>query len=76
MTSAAFTPTSAGTYRWRAFYSGDANNVAVAGACNAANENVVVSAATPTIATTASGDIALEAGTLTDTATISGRVNP
>ena len=27
-----FTPTVAGTYRWRAFYSGDANNAAVSGA--------------------------------------------
>ena len=38
----AFTPTTAGTYRWIANYSGDANNAATANACNAANENVVV----------------------------------
>ena len=31
-TSAAFTPTAAGTYRWRAFFSGDANNNAISGA--------------------------------------------
>jgi hypothetical protein len=37
-----FTPTKGGVYRWRAFYSGDANNEAVAGPCNAANENVNV----------------------------------
>jgi len=37
-----FTPTRAGDYRWRAFYSGDANNEAVSGECNAANENVTV----------------------------------
>ena len=43
-TSAAFTPTAAGTYRWRAFYSGDENNAPVSGACNDANENVTVSA--------------------------------
>ncbi|MDT7713538.1 MAG: hypothetical protein QOG46_2364 [Pseudonocardiales bacterium] len=36
--SAAFTPTATGTYRWRASYSGDANNAAVTGACNAADE--------------------------------------
>jgi LPXTG-motif cell wall-anchored protein len=42
VTSAAFTPTTQGVYRWRASYSGDANNAAVAGACNDANENVVV----------------------------------
>ena len=38
----AFTPTAAGTYRWIANYSGDANNNATANGCNAANENVVV----------------------------------
>ena len=35
VTSNPFTPTTAGTYRWRAFYNGDANNKAVATACNA-----------------------------------------
>ena len=76
VTSPAFTPTAAGTYRWRATYSGDANNTGVTGACNAANENVVVAPATPTLATTASPDITLGAGSLTDSATVSGRVNP
>ena len=76
VTSSAFTPTSAGTYRWRATYSGDANNAGVTGACNAANENVVVAPNTPTLATTASPDITLGAGSLTDSATVSGRVNP
>ena len=47
-TSAPFTPTRAGDYRWRAFYSGDANNNAVAGNCNDANEGVTVTAP-PTI---------------------------
>ena len=42
ITSGAFTPVSAGTYRWRAFYSGDANNVGVATPCNDANETVRV----------------------------------
>ncbi|HVF19079.1 MAG TPA: hypothetical protein VNA14_02420, partial [Mycobacteriales bacterium] len=36
----------------------------------------VTGLATPTIATTASPDIVLGAGTLTDSATVSGRVNP
>src|SRR5439155_1954184 len=40
-----FTPTQAGTYRWVTSYSGDANNNAVASACNAPNESVVVTAA-------------------------------
>src|SRR3954471_6922911 len=38
-----FKPTAAGTYRWIANYSGDANNNATSNACNAANENVNVS---------------------------------
>jgi hypothetical protein len=41
-TSGNFTPTSAGTYRWIASYSGDVNNLPVAGACNDANEASVV----------------------------------
>ena len=40
--SAPYTPTAGGTYRWRAFYSGDANNNSINGACNAASENVNV----------------------------------
>jgi hypothetical protein len=41
--SASFTPSAAGDYRWRAFYSGDANNLPVNGPCNAANETTTVS---------------------------------
>jgi hypothetical protein len=37
-----FIPTTPGTYRWIANYSGDANNNATANACNGANENVFV----------------------------------
>jgi hypothetical protein len=37
-----FTATQPGVYRWVATYSGDANNESVSGACNAANENVIV----------------------------------
>lgn len=36
-----FTPTAPGTHRWIASYTGDANNAAVAGACNDANEQTV-----------------------------------
>ncbi len=72
----AFTPTQAGTYRWRAFYSGDANNNAVSGACNIASENTVASPAQPAIATVASPNIVLGSGTLTDQATVSGLVSP
>ena len=44
-TSASFTPQVAGTYRFVADYNGDANNSAVFGMCNAANETVEVLAA-------------------------------
>jgi hypothetical protein len=63
----------AGTYRFVAAYSGDANNVAVTAVCNLANESVVVSPATPAIVTHASGP----AGSpLTDTATLTGGSAP
>ncbi|MFK7917608.1 MAG: LPXTG cell wall anchor domain-containing protein [Ilumatobacter sp.] len=74
VTSEAFTPTAQGTYRWIAVYSGDANNEPASGACNDANESVVVTPAQPTITTEASAEQPLGAGTLTDTATVSGRV--
>lgn len=48
-TSAAFTTTQAGTYRWIASYSGDANNGAVSGACNDSSESVVVAGPPPTV---------------------------
>src|SRR5258706_14081237 len=43
--SAAFGPSTAGVYRWIASYSGDANNVAVPGNCNDANESGTVNPA-------------------------------
>jgi hypothetical protein len=52
--SGPFTPTVPGTYRWVAAYSGDANNVAAATACNDAGESSVVSPPTPSIAVTKS----------------------
>ncbi|MCA1570991.1 MAG: CAP domain-containing protein [Chloroflexi bacterium] len=73
--SQAFTPTQPGVYRWRAFYSGDANNNAVAGACNDANETATIVRANPTIATVASAGVVV-GGQITDTATVSGRVSP
>jgi hypothetical protein len=52
--SATFTPTTAGTYRWVATYSGDSANNGATTACNDANESVVVSpATTPTPTPTA-----------------------
>jgi hypothetical protein len=41
-TSAPFTTTVAGTYRWIASYNGDANDTAVSGSCNDANETSLV----------------------------------
>ena len=75
-TSPPFTPTAVGHLSLARHYSGDTNNAGVTGACNAANENVVVAPATPTIATQASPNITLGAGSLTDTATVTGRVEP
>ena len=51
-TSSAFAPTAAGTYRWTAAYSGDANNLPVAGACGDSGETQTVTVAcTPAPAT-------------------------
>ena len=41
-----FIPTTGGTYRWTAEYSGDAQNAAVASPCNAEGESVVISDST------------------------------
>ena len=43
-TSAAFTPSGPGTFRWIATYNGDANNNPVSGTCNDANESVTITA--------------------------------
>ncbi|MDJ0770574.1 MAG: hypothetical protein QNJ12_17400 [Ilumatobacter sp.] len=75
VTSASFTPTAPGTYRWVAVYRGDANNRRVSGACGDAGETVEVGRATPTIVTTASPDTGLGSD-LTDVATVSGRFDP
>lgn len=100
-TSAPFTPSTPGVYRWRAIYSGDTNNDPAAGACNDPGESVAVSAlplppppppppappppppaapaapvlASPTISTVASSDVVV-GGQITDTATVSGLVDP
>ena len=74
-TSATFTPTLVGTYRWIASYGGDANNNAVSGNCNDANESVVVSPATPGIATSAAESVVI-GNAIHDTAVLSGAVGP
>lgn len=67
----------AGTYRWTASYSGDASNLPADSPCNAPNESVVVTKATPTLTA-----VATPQGTYSDsspasissTATIDGYV--
>ena len=74
-TTPAFAPPFAGTYRWRASYSGDANNNAVATtACNAFGETSF-SRLTPTITTNATPTVPL-GGSITDTATLAGGNSP
>jgi len=73
--SGTFTPVTAGTYRFTASYSGDANNGSANSPCNAPNESVVVSGNTPTLSTTASANINL-GGTVTDSATLAGGSAP
>jgi uncharacterized repeat protein (TIGR01451 family) len=72
---ASFTPSTAGTYRWIASYSGDAKNEPSIGLCNDAGETDVVQKVNPTIATNASDNIVI-GGSISDTATVSGGLNP
>ncbi len=74
-TSAPFTATAPGLYRWIAAYGGDGANAAVAGACNDANETTTVIPATPTLVTVASAPVVVGAA-LTDTAILGDGVAP
>ena len=47
-TSAAYTTTAAGDYRWTVVYNGDSNNNTAAGVCNAPNEMATITKSTPT----------------------------
>jgi uncharacterized repeat protein (TIGR01451 family) len=62
----------AGTYYWRAFYSGDGNNNAASSTCQ--DETLVVGKASPTVTTNADGPVTLgvNGSDLTDSATLSG----
>ena len=75
VTSSAFTPQTAGRYRWVVSYSGDANNPPAQAACGAANETIV-DRASPALVTTASPGIRVGLGSLADSAAVVGRVNP
>ncbi len=69
------TGTVTGTYQWHASYSGDGSNNPVS-ENNAANEQVIVSAASPTISTTANPTTVNLGGTLQDTASLAGGYRP
>jgi hypothetical protein len=71
-TSQSVSPTVAGSYQWKALYSGDANNADVETACG--SEAVIVSEAQPAISTLAPPRVVI-GGTVTDTATLTG-ANP
>jgi hypothetical protein len=73
--SGEFTALATGTYQWVASYSGDANNASVAAACDAQGESVTVSLAAAALTTAASAPVRV-GGTIHDTATLSGGVNP
>jgi hypothetical protein len=69
--SGPFTPALAGTYRWIASYSGDANYAPVTTACNDADETSEVNKAAPTVATSATATATL-GQPIADTATVTG----
>src|SRR5207245_1717955 len=74
--SGPFTATQAGTYHWRASYSGDGNNNAAGPtACADPAEAVVVTKAAPALTTTASGSVAA-GGSVTDVAHLTLGTNP
>jgi hypothetical protein len=68
-TSDAAAPSAAGTYRWTAAYSGDANNHPAATACNDSGESVVVTGS-PTATTNAASSVTMTG------ASLNGSVNP
>lgn len=74
--SGLFTPTTVGTYRWIASYTGDEDNEPVSGACNDANEDATVTQAEPSISTQVSASQVTIGSSFTDTATLSGGHNP
>jgi len=73
-TSANFATTQVGTYNWMATYNGDSNNNPVSSNCG--DEAVVISKATPSIATVAVPTTGPVGIVIMDTATVSGGFNP
>ena len=74
-TSAPFTPTAPGAYRWIAAYSGDANYPAVTSLCNDANETSVVAQAVADIVTQATPVVTI-GSPISDVATVTGAAAP
>jgi subtilisin-like proprotein convertase family protein len=74
-TSGSFTPTAPGTYYWTAVYNGDASNNQATSPCQAPNESVTITKASPTISTQASPGGLLGAP-VRDVATLAGGQNP
>ena len=77
--SVAWTPPVAGTYFWKAVYSGDVNNNSVKSGCGGANEQIAVGKASLTISTLASpqtGTVGVAITPVKDSATLAGRVVP
>ena len=73
-TSAGYTTAATGTDYWVAAYSGDAANNPVSSGC--ADEPVTITAASPSLSTNPSPGGPAGSSTVTDTATLSGGVNP
>jgi hypothetical protein len=69
-----FAPSTMGEYRWTVEYAGDTDNNAATSACNAPNETSVVAKGSPTLTSAATS--AVFPGSISDTATIAGGVNP
>src|SRR5437870_4129936 len=73
--SSAVTENVAGTYRWIASYSGDANNDGFTTQCNEAGETSTVNKASPTMTTSATATTTA-GGTIQDTASLSCGTSP
>lgn len=73
--STQFRPVQAGTYRWVADYSGDANYQSVTSPCNAPNETSTVQKSKPTVLNIPSGDVR-QGGTVSAYTIVSGGYEP
>ncbi|MDQ4134258.1 MAG: hypothetical protein M3179_13915, partial [Actinomycetota bacterium] len=74
-TSAPFTVTAHGTYRWVVTYSGDVNNLPVMSPCNSPNETTVTIAVDPFFSTSATSRAPL-GSPIMDAASFFGATNP